>query len=99
MPIFEYRCCTCANVFERLVLGEERLVCPSCGGATLERQLTSFAVSSAERSSRALSAARERYRRSKARAERRLYEADQVRQHLQEDYGFDMPGRLDKSST
>ena len=49
MPIFEYRCQNCGNVFEFLSVksGEETSIsCPSCGGAKTEKLLSVFSSSS-----------------------------------------------------
>jgi putative FmdB family regulatory protein len=97
VPLFEYRCSSCGAEFEALVRGAETPPCVACGSTQLERLLTSFAVSSARRSARALEAARDTYRHSKARAERREQEAADVREHLQEDYGVDLAGKNDLS--
>lgn len=32
MPIYEYTCAACDNCFEKLVFGNDTVVCPSCGG-------------------------------------------------------------------
>ncbi len=32
MPIYEYNCSACDDVFETLVIGKEEVVCPKCGG-------------------------------------------------------------------
>jgi putative FmdB family regulatory protein len=38
VPLYEYACQKCSHVFEELVLrGEEPTACPECGGAKLER--------------------------------------------------------------
>ena len=89
MPLFEYRCVSCGEEFELLVRGAQTPTCCACGSATLDRLLTSFAVSSARRSARALASARETYRHSKGRTERRHEEIADIREHLQEDYGVD----------
>ncbi len=46
MPLFEYRCEACGKRFEKLVLGgrEAEIVCPDCGSAEAERQLSTFAT-------------------------------------------------------
>jgi putative FmdB family regulatory protein len=44
MPLYEYRCESCAHTFEVLVRGNTDLKCPSCAGTELERQLSVFAV-------------------------------------------------------
>jgi putative FmdB family regulatory protein len=46
MPLIEYRCTECAQVFERLVPrteGVERGECPSCGQSTGRRVLSMVA--------------------------------------------------------
>lgn len=46
MPIYEFRCESCQNVFEHLALkaGEKlKLECPSCGGQELSRVLSTCA--------------------------------------------------------
>ncbi len=40
MPIFEFKCLQCGHIFEmlfRVSKEETHLVCPECGGDTLER--------------------------------------------------------------
>jgi putative FmdB family regulatory protein len=46
MPLFEYRCLSCDSHFELLIRGAMTPACPSCGGTSLERLLSMFAVSS-----------------------------------------------------
>ncbi len=43
MPLYAYACADCAHQFETLVRGDETPVCPSCGGARLDRQLSLIA--------------------------------------------------------
>ena len=45
MPIFEYRCEDCGHKFEAILFGEQRAECPKCHAQTLEKQLSTFAVS------------------------------------------------------
>lgn len=47
MPVYEFVCQRCQHPFEELVFGDERPVCPSCGAAELEKQLSTFATSQA----------------------------------------------------
>jgi len=49
MPLYDFRCRACSHAFEALVRTGTTPVCPSCQSADLERQISSFAVSSAER--------------------------------------------------
>jgi len=44
MPIFEYICKECGHHFEAVVMGSKKAECPSCQGAKLEQQLSTFAV-------------------------------------------------------
>lgn len=48
MPIFEYQCKECQEIFESLQLSrntEEDTECPSCGSETTERVVSTFATS------------------------------------------------------
>ena len=43
MPIYEYLCSNCGQVFEKLVLSRDALVeCPHCQGAAVEKQFSAF---------------------------------------------------------
>ncbi len=44
MPIFEYTCAGCSREFEAIVQAGSRPACPSCGGTTLAKRLSVFAV-------------------------------------------------------
>ena len=100
MPVYEFRCRTCETEFEVLVRGNVAPVCPSCGGSDLERLLSNFAVSSAERSQASLAAAQKRYRQSRDLKDKARHQADEMREHVQEDYGIDLgPKPPDKPAT
>jgi putative FmdB family regulatory protein len=46
MPLLEYRCSTCASLFERLVVrteGADQAECPTCGTTSGQRVLSLFA--------------------------------------------------------
>ncbi len=48
MPIYEYRCRKCGEVFERIQKvdeGGDHLSCPYCGGIKPEKVLSSFSSS------------------------------------------------------
>ena len=90
MPVYEYRCRACETEFELLVRGSVVPACPSCGGTDLERLLSMFAVSSAERSKATLAAAQKRYRQSKNLQDKARHQAEEMREHVQEDYGIDL---------
>jgi putative FmdB family regulatory protein len=89
MPIYEYRCRTCAEQFETLVRASDTPVCPSCYGRDLEQMLSLFAVSSEGRSRAALKAARQDATKSKKRLEAIQHEREVVQEHLGEDYGIE----------
>lgn len=40
MPIYEYTCEGCQHDFELLIRGDERPVCPDCGGKKLEKRFS-----------------------------------------------------------
>jgi len=45
MPIYEYKCQTCGDVFERLYFasdGDDSVDCPACGGKKTEKLLSAF---------------------------------------------------------
>jgi len=44
MPIYEYICDDCQTAFEKLVRNvREPVICPSCHGESVEKQLSTFA--------------------------------------------------------
>jgi putative FmdB family regulatory protein len=49
MPLFDFVCKSCNHRFEALVRAGDIPTCPACQGRDLERQLSTFAVDSAER--------------------------------------------------
>lgn len=47
MPIYTYKCQDCGEEFDLLVgvgRGDEKLLCPKCGGKKLGRLLSSFGL-------------------------------------------------------
>jgi len=49
MPLYDFRCRSCGDEFERLVRKGETVECPSCRGQDVERLLSTFALSTEER--------------------------------------------------
>ena len=88
--MYEFRCRTCETEFEVLVRGTDVPVCTSCGGSDLERLLSMFAVSSSERARASLAKAQKQYRQSKNRQDKARHQAEEMRAHVQEDYGIDL---------
>ncbi len=85
MPIYDYACRRCGEMFELLVLKNTVLECPSCHGKDLEQQLvTDFAVSSESTRQSHLQKARERHKNSKDVKDKRVAEAEEIREHAQE---------------
>jgi putative FmdB family regulatory protein len=47
MPIYEYRCAACAHEFEQLIRRwGDTTSCPTCSSTSVEKQISTFAVSS-----------------------------------------------------
>jgi len=49
MPIYEYKCSKCSAVFEALVRGNEKPVCPECGSKRLKKLVSVFGVGTARK--------------------------------------------------
>jgi putative FmdB family regulatory protein len=91
MPIYEYECRTCHHQFELLIRPQDKTppACPSCQGQELDRLLSGFAVSSEGTRQSNLAGARRRYAANTNNKDKRIAENEDVRAHLQEDYGVD----------
>jgi len=48
MPLHDFLCRGCGQVFEALVMGTEQPVCPQCGGKELTKQMSTFACRTAK---------------------------------------------------
>ena len=45
MPIFEYKCEECGDIFEKLVSkSDDQVVCEKCGAEKVEKQLSTFSA-------------------------------------------------------
>ena len=44
MPLFDFKCRACGQVFEYLVRGDAKAVCPHCNSGDVEKQLSLFSV-------------------------------------------------------
>jgi putative FmdB family regulatory protein len=58
VPLYDFHCRACGSAFEALVRGGTTPICPSCQSPDLERQLSTFSVSSSERTRHAADAKR-----------------------------------------
>ena len=58
MPLYDFHCGACGHEFEALVRHNDVPECPACHSRTLERLLSSFAVSSAEKTQAAADSSR-----------------------------------------
>ena len=61
MPIYDFKCRACAREFEALVRpNHDTPECPACHSRDLERLLSTFAVSSAEKTQAAADSSRKK---------------------------------------
>ncbi|MEO8053182.1 MAG: FmdB family zinc ribbon protein [Acidobacteriota bacterium] len=90
MPIYDYACRACGNQFELIVLKTTVVACPSCQSQDLEQLISSFAVSSAGIRDANLKAARRKYAASSDVVDKRVAEADEIREHSGE-HGVEPP--------
>jgi putative FmdB family regulatory protein len=49
MPIFEYRCCSCNEEFEKLVFGNKEVECPKCASKDVKKKLSTFGMSGVDK--------------------------------------------------
>ncbi len=49
MPIYEYKCGSCGEAFEKLVFGGKTPECPECGSADVIKKLSVFGMSGVEK--------------------------------------------------
>ncbi len=60
MPIYDYRCRGCGAEFELIVRSQDTPACPECKSVELDRQPSTFAVSSREKSQAAADSKRKK---------------------------------------
>jgi putative FmdB family regulatory protein len=60
VPIYDFQCKGCGHEFEALVRNNDTPACPSCQSGDLERLLSTFAVSSEERTRAAAASSRKK---------------------------------------
>jgi putative FmdB family regulatory protein len=79
MPLYDYCCRGCGHRFEGLVRHGVVPPCPACGGADLERLLSTFAVSSDGTRQTHLQAARRQH--AKVQRDRTIAEREDADHH------------------
>ena len=85
MPIYDYKCKKCAHQFELLVLKSTMVQCPSCKSKRLEQLLsTGIGVTSSSISAANVKKARQRFAGSKDVKDKKVAEADYIREHQNE---------------
>ena len=89
MPIYDYKCKGCGQVFELLVLKGSTAECPACQSHELEQQISGFAVSSASISQSNLQAARRKARNSSVYKDQRIHEGEEIKEHAAEHHQHD----------
>jgi putative FmdB family regulatory protein len=82
MPIYDYACRRCGQKFELLVRTGTVEACPSCQSQDLERLLSSgFAVSSEATRQSHLQVARRKFATRSDLRDKRIAEAEEIREH------------------
>jgi putative FmdB family regulatory protein len=84
MPLFDFKCRRCDQVFEALVRAGTTPVCASCGGGDLEQLPSSFGVSSASTRKSNLNKARQKG--TEARENKLRADHDYMHKHLRDDH-------------
>lgn len=81
MPIYEYECRGCGELFELLILKGTVAACPACQGQDLEQLLSGFAVSSDAITRANVAAARRSYAASSELRDKKVHEAEEIIEH------------------
>jgi putative FmdB family regulatory protein len=84
MPLFDFKCRQCDQVFEALVRTASTPACASCGSVDLEQLPSSFGMSSASIRKGSLDKARKQG--ADARANKLRADHDYMHKHLKEDH-------------
>ena len=84
MPIYDYKCQSCGQTFEFFVLKNTVAECPACQSQKLEQLISGFAVSSQSISQSNLQSARRKMRDSSHYKDKKVHEAEEIREHAAE---------------
>jgi putative FmdB family regulatory protein len=80
VPLYDYACQDCGEVFEALVLhNSPPAACPRCQGQNLKQQISMFAVDSEATRQSNLAAGRKKY--AKVQKDKSMAEAEAIRNH------------------
>jgi len=82
MPIYEYKCRNCGNLFEKIVKLNESPDCPDCDSSDLEKQFTVAAVSTSKTRTKSFQTARARA--NSVKKEQDVAQREYERKHLED---------------
>ncbi|MGA0935256.1 MAG: FmdB family zinc ribbon protein [Pseudohongiellaceae bacterium] len=82
MPIYEYKCRNCGNLFEKIVKLNESPDCPECDSSDLEKQFTVAAVSTSKTRAKSFQTARARA--NSVKKEQDVAQREYERKHLED---------------
>jgi len=82
MPIYEYKCRNCDNLFEKIVKLNESPDCPECDSSDLEKQFTVAAVSTSKTRAKSFQTARARA--NSVKKEQDVAQREYERKHLED---------------
>jgi len=82
MPIYEYKCRNCGNLFEKIVKLNESPDCPDCDSSDLEKQFTVAAVSTSKTRAKSFQTARARA--NSVKKEQDVAQREYERKHLED---------------
>jgi putative FmdB family regulatory protein len=49
MPIYEYKCNSCGEDFEKLIFGNQKVSCPKCNSNDIKKKFSVFGMSGVEK--------------------------------------------------
>jgi putative FmdB family regulatory protein len=79
VPLYDFKCLECGEIFEALVRGANPAACPECQSQKLEQLLSMFSVSSATTRQASLSGARQRN--AKVQRDKAIADHEEIHHH------------------